>query len=183
MTASTKPDEAPGPVQIPSGRRRRRLLISLGKTGAATAATAVTGSLASSRGASSPWFARLRKPRFQPPGAAFPIVWSALYADIAATSAVAVERLGATDRRQSSAYARALAANLALNAAWSWVFFRAHRLAAAAAVAGALTVSSTDLTRRTGAAHRTAGWAMAPYPLWCAFATVLSGTIWWKNRR
>lgn len=180
MTASTRP-EAPGPVERPDGPRRGRLLTALAKTGAATTAAAVTGSLASS-GANSPWFVRLRKPRFQPPAAVFPIVWTALYADIAATSALAAERLEATDPEQSTTYARALAVNLALNAGWSWVFFRAHRLAAAPVVAGALAVSSADLTRRTARAHRGAGWALAPYPAWCAFATVLSTAIWWKNR-
>lgn len=181
MTAFTRTD-APGPVAI-TGGQRRRLLTALAKTGAATAGAATAGSLASSRGANSRWFAGLRKPRFQPPEVAFPIVWTALYVDIAATSAVALERLDATDPEQSTAYARALAVNLVLNAGWSWVFFRAHRLAAAPVVAAALAVSSADLTRRTAAVHPGAGRALAPYPAWCAFATVLSGAIWWKNRR
>lgn len=179
MTASTKPDDAPGPVQIPSARRGG-LLTALATTGAATAATAVTGSVASSSGANSPWFARLRKPRFQPPAAVFPVVWTALYTDVAVTSAVALDRLPESDR---AAYGRALAVNLVLNAGWSWVFFRAHRLALAPVVAAGLAVSSADLTRRTAAAHRGAGAVMAPYPAWCSFATLLSGAIWWRNRR
>ena len=45
--------------------------------------------------------------------------------------------------------AGALAVNLAVNAGWSWVFFRWHRLGPAVGVAGLLTLSSADLVRRT----------------------------------
>ncbi|PRC45358.1 TspO protein, partial [Mycobacterium sp. ITM-2017-0098] len=76
----------------------------------------------------------------------------------------------------------ALAANLVLNAGWSWVFFNRRKLGPAAALAGALTVSSADLARRAASVNAPAGAALAPYPLWCAFATVLSTRIWLLNR-
>jgi TspO/MBR family len=98
-----------------------------------------------------------RKPVIQPPGVAFGPVWTALYADIAITSAIAIDRLPEQDRAK---YERALAANLALNASWSWVFFRFHRLGLAVAVAAALALSSGDLVRRTAAADR------GPPPPW-----------------
>ncbi|NKV71883.1 tryptophan-rich sensory protein, partial [Rhodococcus hoagii] len=84
--------------------------------------------------------------------------------------------------RSAAAYQRAaLAANLAINASWSWLFFRAHRLWAAPVVAGVLTASSTDLVRRTHAPARPPA-LRSPRTLGCAFATVLSGSIWWINR-
>jgi translocator protein len=49
--------------------------------------------------------------------------------------------------------------------------------------AAALTLSSADLARRAAAADPRAGAALSPYPLWCAFATVLSAHIWRLNRR
>ena len=64
----------------------------LAKTGAAALTTAVVGGLAS-RPAQSAWYASLRKPSFQPPRQAFPIVWPILYADIAAVSANAIDSL------------------------------------------------------------------------------------------
>ncbi|BCN76780.1 TspO/MBR family protein [Prescottella equi] len=161
---------------------RRRLRRSLGRTGAFTAGTALVGSAATRRPAEDDWFTDLRKPSFQPPPVAFPLVWTALYADIAVTSATALARLREEDPRSAAAYQRALAANLAINASWSWVFFRAHRLWAAPVVAGVLTASSTDLVRRTARTRPAAGAALAPYAVWCAFATVLSGSIWWINR-
>ncbi|PRC60736.1 TspO protein, partial [Mycobacterium sp. ITM-2017-0098] len=81
--------------------------------------------------------------------AAFPIVWNILYSDISAVSASTLDTLNDRgDTEQARAYTRALAANLVLNAGWSWVFFNRRKLGPAAALAGALTVSSADLARR-----------------------------------
>jgi benzodiazapine receptor len=99
-------------------------------TGTAVAATAVVGGLAS-QPANSRWYRSLRKPSYQPPRQAFPIVWPMLYADIAIVSSNALDEM----RRDGKAGARfpyvtALIVNLALNAGWSWLFFNRHRLGA-----------------------------------------------------
>jgi tryptophan-rich sensory protein len=75
----------------------------------------------------------------------------------------------------------ALAINLALNTGWSWLFFRGHRPWLAAAECAMLTASSADLVRRVGAADKRAGWALAPYPVWCGFATALTAAIARRN--
>lgn len=148
----------------------------------AVAAAAGTGSLASPRRVPT-WYSRLRKPPYQPPGAAFPAVWTTLYGDIAATSAVAIDRFRAAGQHdKASRYAAALSVNLLLNAGWSWLFFRYHKLGASTLGAAALTASSADLVRRTAQANPRAGLALSPYALWCAFATVLSTHIWRLNR-
>ncbi|ORA38294.1 TspO/MBR family protein [Mycobacterium aquaticum] len=152
------------------------------KTASAALATAVIGGLAS-RPAQSPWYTELRKPSFQPPRQAFPVVWPLLYADIAAVSATTLDTLRAENRDdQARAFSAALAANLVMNAGWSWIFFSRKRLGTAAVVAAALTASSADLTRRAVAAQGPRGAVLAPYPLWCAFATALSTRIWMLNR-
>jgi tryptophan-rich sensory protein len=69
-----------------------------------------------------------------------------------------------------------------LNAGWSWVFFGRRKLGPAAVAAAALAVSSADLARRAADADVKLGAAMAPYPLWCSFATVMSTDIWRLNR-
>ncbi|GBG36469.1 TspO/MBR family protein [Mycobacterium montefiorense] len=149
----------------------------------AVAVAAGTGSIASPRNVGA-WYSRLPKPSYQPPGAAFPIVWTALYGDIATTSAVTIDKFRATGQHaKARRYAAALSVNLLLNAGWSWLFFRFHKLGASALGAAALTVSSADLARRAAAADPRAGKALSPYPLWCAFATVLSTHIWRLNRR
>ena len=155
-------------------------------TAAATAATAAAGGIATDP--DSGWYRRLRKPEWQPPAIAFPVVWTALYADLALSSAAALDSGGAaadtpenpggrTRRRELAAYRGALAANLVLNAAWSWLFWRARRPWLAAAECAVLTASSVDLVRRTHRLNRGAGVSLAPYALWCGFATVLSTAI------
>ncbi len=148
----------------------------------AVAAAAGAGSVASADSIST-WYARLRKPSFQPPNAAFPVAWTTLYTDIAATSAVAIDRFRATGQHDKARrYAAALSINLVLNAGWSWLFFRFHKLGASALGAAALTVSSADLARRAAQADPRAGVALTPYPLWTAFATVLATSVWRLNR-
>ena len=155
----------------------------LAKTAGGSIATGVIGGLATRPAVQSSWYRRLRKPSFQPPPAAFPIVWNLLYADISGVSATTIDGLEERgDTAAARAYSRALALNLALNASWSWVFFNRRKLGPAAVVAGALAVSSADLARRAGSVHPGAGAALAAYPLWCGFATVLSTRIWWLNR-
>src|ERR1700712_1392611 len=154
----------------------------LAGTGLAVAAASTTGSIASP-GRTPGWYARIRKPRYQPPSVAFPLAWTALYTDIAVTSAVTIDRFRATGREDKArSYIAALGVNLLLNAGWSWLFFRYHKLGASALGAAALTASSADLSRRAAEADPRAGAALAPYPLWCGFATVLSTAIWRLNR-
>jgi tryptophan-rich sensory protein len=150
-------------------------------TSGAVSLTAVIGSLAS-RPAESAWYARLKKPPFQPPRQAFPIVWPILYADIAAVSASTLDHLGEQDREQARTYAALLAANLALNAGWTWLFFTRRQLGASTLAAAALTASSADLTRRATAVRGASGAVLGLYPLWCAFATLLTARIWQLNR-
>ena len=157
----------------------RKILVG---TGLATAVAAVAGSAASGTGVRD-WYTTIRKPRYVPPNAVFPIAWTALYADIAVTSAAAINRFRDDgQQRKARAYVAALGANLVLNAGWSWIFFAKHRLGLSAVAAGALALSSADLARRAGDADPGLAAALVPYPLWCGFATVMSADIWRLNR-
>lgn len=152
-------------------------------TSLATAAAAVTGSVASKSGVDT-WYRTIRKPRYVPPNGVFPVAWTSLYADIATSSASVIDRLRENRRDdEARAYIAALGVNLALNASWSWLFFKNHKLGASAVGAGLLAVSSADLARRAKAVDPKLGAALAPYPLWCTFATVMSTDIWRLNRR
>lgn len=150
-------------------------------TGLGTAAAAVIGSIASKAGVET-WYPRLKKPPYVPPNGVFPVAWTTLYADIAITSAGAIDTLRAQNPAEVRPYATALATNLVLNASWSWLFFKAHKLGPSAVAAAALALSSADLARRTAKVNPQAGLALAPYPLWCTFATVMSSDIWRLNR-
>ena len=155
----------------------------LAKTAAAAFVAAALGGLAS-RPAKSGWYEGLKKPDFQPPRQAFPIVWPILYTDIAVVSASTIDTFNDRgDAEKARAYTRALAVNLVLNASWSWIFFNRRRLGTSAIVAAALTASSADLARRAAAANAGAAAVLVPYPLWCGFATALSTRIWQLNRQ
>jgi len=157
--------------------------LTLAKTAGAAAATAVIGGLATGPAVQSNWYQTLRKPSFQPPRQAFPIVWPLLYADIAVVSAATIDELGERGARQEAqTFTRLLALNLLLNGSWSWLFFNRRQLGPSAVLAGALAVSSADLTRRAVRVNGAPAKALWPYPLWCAFATALSSRIWWLNR-
>ena len=79
-------------------------------TGTSVAAAAAVGSLASRPAVQSSWYARLRKPRYQPPEIVFPVVWPMLYADIAVVSASTIDELhDSGDARKLRAYQAALA--------------------------------------------------------------------------
>ena len=151
-------------------------------TALATASTAIIGSSANRSGAGI-WYRTLKKPSYVPPSAVFPVAWTTLYADIAVTSASAIDRLQAEgDDAKTRAYIAALGSNLVLNASWSWLFFARHKLGVSAVTAALLAASSADLARRTAQVNPKAGLALTPYPLWCTFATVLSTDIWRLNK-
>lgn len=153
----------------------------IGATTAAVIGNAVLGSVATDT--KSRWYRRLRKPSFQPPGWVFPVAWTALYADMAAVVGQSLADL--SDRGEDADYEalkKALAANVALNAGWSLLFFRGQRPGLATVEAAALAASSADLTRRCMDVNRERGAWLLPYAAWTAFATVLTGTIWYLNR-
>ncbi len=152
----------------------------LAGTTAAVVGAAAVGSAVTDPG--SDWYRRLDKPSWQPPGAAFPIVWTSLYAGIAGASARVLTRLGSSGRQEeASAFRRALALNLALNAGWSVVFFGRHHQRAAVGVAVALAASSIDLTRRASAAGTGPALTLAPYAAWTTFAAGLTADIARRN--
>lgn len=153
------------------------------KTGGAVAVTAAVGGLASGPAVETDWYRKLRKPGFQPPRQAFPIVWPLLYADIAGVAASTIDELDKRgDRPAARTFSILLALNLLLNGSWTWLFFNRRKLGASAIAAAALTASSADLTTRAVAIKGTSAKALWPYPIWCAFATALSTRIWWLNR-
>lgn len=153
--------------------------------GSVVAAAAVAGSIATEPDGQ--WYRELEKPTWQPPPIAFPVVWSTLYTDIAVTSTAVLNEL---ERRgeleQAAAYRKALATNMALNAFWSWLFFRWHHLSAATIGAGVLAASSADLAKRAGQVRPAYGGLLGVYAAWTGFAAVLAGTVcWldWKRKR
>ncbi len=168
------------PDHRPTGSRSR-MGRNLAVIGAGVAACAAVGSLLTDPDGS--WYEKLKKPSWQPPKAAFPIVWTSLYAIITVSAARTVTALEAQGRHaEASGFKRELASNLMLNAGWSGLFFRAHNLPAATAGAAALAASSAKLARRAASVGAGPALGLGLYAAWCAFATALSGAVAELNR-
>ncbi|MGN6284603.1 MAG: TspO/MBR family protein [Afipia sp.] len=121
------------------------------------------------------WYAALAKPSWTPPPAAFPIVWTILYV----LMAVALWRLW--DRAVPSAQRRTAITyflmQLALNAAWSPIFFGAHATVAALIIIVLLVVAIAMTMVASAKVDRPAAWLLAPYLAWVAYATTLNAGI------
>jgi tryptophan-rich sensory protein len=121
------------------------------------------------------WYAALAKPSWTPPPAAFPIVWTILYV----LMAVALWRLwdrAAPSPQRSKAITWFLI-QLALNAAWSPIFFGAHAIVAALIVIVLLVVAIVMTIAASSRADRPSAWLLAPYLVWVAYATTLNAGI------
>lgn len=139
---------------------------------AAVALTALLGALATNP--RSTWYLELAKPAWQPPAWLFGPVWTLLYAMIAA-SAVLVWH--SSDGQTRVQLMQLFAVNLALNFAWSALFFRAQSPLGGGLEILLLLASIAHLAFRCHAVAPVAAWLLAPYFAWVLFATVLNWTI------
>lgn len=126
-----------------------------------------------------PWYAELAKPSFNPPNWLFGPVWTTLYA-LMAFAAWRIMRLPAAEPGRSLALALFFV-QLALNAAWSWMFFWAHNPAL-----GLLNIIPQLLfVVATAAAFyridRLAAACLVPLAAWVGFAAILNLSIWRLN--
>ena len=120
----------------------------------------------------------------QPPGAAFPLVWTTLYGTTALGAAGVVSKLRDQGRdSEADAFQTAHRVNLALNAGWSGAFFRSHKLGFATVWAAILAASSADLARRAKQVSSSDAAPFVAYTAWCSFATLLSGSVARLNRK
>ena len=141
-------------------------------TAGAVAAAAAIGGVAADPG--SDWYRSLRKPWWQPPPPAYALVWTPLYVTIAYAGARALTRVLSRDRKRLAA---GLILDLALNAAWTPLFFRSRRPRAALAEIACLNVANVFLIQQTWRADRTAAVLLVPYAGWTMFATALNAEI------
>jgi len=123
-------------------------------------------------------YRRLRKPRWNPPDIVFAPVWALLYVAIAVAGWLVWR---ATEGNGSGAMTF-WAAQLALNAAWSWLFFGRRRIFAALVDSTLMFVAICGFILTAAPISALAAWLFVPYAVWVAFATVLNGTIWRMNR-
>lgn len=128
----------------------------------------------------STWYAGLDKPAWTPPGRIFSPVWTFLYA----VMAVVAWRLW-LQRRESPAARFTLAlwsAQLALNCAWSFLFFGLRSPAAGILDLVALFLVAAWTGARLWRSHRTLAAFWLLYLAWLGFAGALNLSIWLRSR-
>ncbi len=144
---------------------------------AAVAVVAALGGLATSANVAT-WYAGLQKPAFNPPNGVFGPVWTTLYLLMAYAAWQVWRRSSGPDRRRAMGLH---GAQLALNLAWSVIFFALHRPDLALAEIVVLFVAVVLTARAFWRIHRPAGLVMVPYVLWVSFAAVLNFEVWRLN--
>ncbi len=125
-----------------------------------------------------PWYAGLVKPDFTPPSGIFPPVWAVLYL-LMAFAAWRIARLPPSPARRVAL--SFFFAQLALNAAWSWMFFAAHSpwLGLVNIIPQFLLVLASVAATARG--DGPAALALTPLAAWLGFASVLNYSIWTLN--
>jgi len=124
------------------------------------------------------WYRTIIKPAFNPPSWVFGPVWTALYI-LMATAAWLVT--GAPDSLLRTLGLGLFAFQLALNLAWSWIFFRKHAIGPAAIEVAVLWCAIGLTTLVFSRVSTASAWLMAPYWGWVTFASILNAAIWRLN--
>lgn len=124
------------------------------------------------------WYQTLEKPAFNPPDWVFAPVWTGLYL-MMAVAGWRVWRAPASRRRRVAL--AAFGVQLALNLAWSFLFFGFQRIGAALVEIVALLAAIGFTTRAFWRVDRAAGALFVPYLLWVAYATALNAMLWILN--
>jgi translocator protein len=124
------------------------------------------------------WYRRLHKPAWSPPPWLFGPVWTVLYA----LMGVAASLVAAGDARGRTGALRLFGVQLALNGAWTPIFFGLRRPGVALVEIVATWCAIVATTVAFMRQRRLAGVLLLPYLAWVSFATALNAAIWRRNR-
>ena len=128
----------------------------------------------SNSGYGNDWFDALEKPSFMPPGWAFGLVWPILYACLGLAVAM-IHALPASDAKRKALILFYI--QLALNFAWSPVFFAAHDMRTAVVIIIMMLAVAAGAAGQFFRLRAAAGYLMIPYLAWLVFATMLNTAI------
>lgn len=126
------------------------------------------------------WYQPLKKPWFCPPNWVFGPMWSTLYISMGYASYL-VFRDGGGFHGQARWPLQLYASQLALNVAWTPIFFGAHKVKLAFFEMCGLWGMIAATTYSFFQINQTAGFLMLPYQLWVTLAGALNYSIWKNN--
>lgn len=125
------------------------------------------------------WYAGLVRPSFTPPNIAFPVMWTILYALIAASGYYIWQARGTTGGQRRWIV---FTLYMAFNWSWSFVFFTLHQLLLGFVWIIAINILAVLVIVLCWRDVRHAAVLMVPPLLWTSFAAALNGAYWWLNR-
>lgn len=124
-------------------------------------------------GFGNPWFDALAKPSFMPPGWLFPVAWTILYLLIGFAFGLILQ----SDHPLKQRAILLFVVQMALNYAWSPVFFALHQPIRALAIIVLMVIVTALAAIDFRRIRPVAGWLLLPYLAWLLFASVLNGAI------
>lgn len=127
------------------------------------------------------WYPTLVKPVFNPPNWIFAPVWTTLYIMMGLAGGIVWNKMDNNEKAVKTAF-KYFIFQLALNAAWSFIFFYLHNLFLALIELILLWLMIFEVYNQFKKIDKRAGMLLIPYLLWVGFAGVLNFSIWWLNR-
>ncbi|MBX2856382.1 MAG: tryptophan-rich sensory protein [Rhodobacteraceae bacterium] len=124
-----------------------------------------------------PWYIALIKPDWQPPGAAFPIVWTIVFTLCAISGALGWRAVRSGTKSEQGWLIGLFALNGGLNVLWSGLFFTLQRPDWALVEVVPLWLSIIALQVFLWPRSKLASALLAPYVIWVAIAAVLNWEI------
>jgi len=121
-------------------------------------------------GAQNPWYFALTKPDNMPPDWAFPLAWTVIYVLLGLALAMIINARGSALRGPALVL---FAVQMALNLAWSPIFFGMHQVMTALIVLGVLGVMVLVTMLVFGRIRAGAAVLMVPYLAWVCYAGFL----------
>lgn len=128
----------------------------------------------SNSGFGNSWFDSLQKPFFMPPGWVFGVVWPVLYAMLGISLAMIFASPDSEGRKRGLIL---FFVQLALNIAWSPLFFAAHAIRIALVDIFLMAAIAAMAARQFWQIRWVAGALMLPYLAWLCFAAALNAAI------
>jgi tryptophan-rich sensory protein len=125
------------------------------------------------------WYAGLAKPFWTPPPVAFPIAWTTLYVLMAIAFWRLWDRTAPSPQRAQAMIL--FAVQLALNAAWSPVFFGWHGIRAGLAIIVLMIIAIAATIAAAARVDRIAAWLLLPYLGWVLYASTINAGVVWLN--
>ena len=127
------------------------------------------------------WYQYIEKPFFTPPNWLFAPVWTLLYCMMGVAAGLVWDKID-NNREIIKKALIVFGVQLALNAAWSFIFFGLHNPLLGLLEIIVLLLMIYETYTQFTKINKIAGYLLIPYLIWVSYATVLTASIWWLNR-